>query len=415
MDKDYFSERLFFANASQESFYNYLLDNFPWADKYIYYYVYVIYGLRDSIIPILESISEQDRLNYSPQLAYSYLKEYEKRRLNLAVIIPTCNRPKAIEYLLSYSAVLYRRFGIDIIIYDSSEDNKTQQIVDRLILNGYFNVRYQRYEGEYDGFSLDHKVISAYKEFGDEYTYIWLCRDGLIPIIDEFIEDMRIFSQQGIDCVIVDTKSRNKNMELRRFYSTKNDCHQFLLEQSSRLQTLGMLIISNRLFNKLIKSEPLNDTNYSLWQMAAPFHLFAKDPFPVVYLVKNVFACNMDAAPTHFWSKAEKTLEQWAKNWCNIIMNMPKEYDAVKEKCLMVYTVDFHPFTARSVLEMRGWGGMTVRMVSEYKKYIIKVTRTPILYFYIVSIIPRFMTRCIVRVAVRLPKLSGKVRRLLFS
>ena len=140
MDKDYFSERLFFANASQESFYNYLLDNFPWADKYIYYYVYVIYGLRDSIIPILESISEQDRLNYSPQLAYSYLKEYEKRRLNLAVIIPTCNRPKAIEYLLSYSAVLYRRFGIDIIIYDSSEDNKTQQIVDRLILNGYFNV-----------------------------------------------------------------------------------------------------------------------------------------------------------------------------------------------------------------------------------------------------------------------------------
>lgn len=360
-DNDTYLMTLFTEQSTQEDFYNYLTNKYEWAKTYIYYYIFQVYAIRKSIIPILESISENDRKSFSPEVAYKYLKQYEKQRLNIAIIIPTYNRHKTIKYSLSVCAPLYRRYGIDIIIYDSSINNETREVVEEFRKDGYLNVIYESYKGKFDGVSLDHKVINAYKQFGSEYEYMWQCRDGLIPIIDDIIDELRIFSKKGIDCIIVDTKSRNGNVEKRRFYSTFEDCERLLNDQASRLQTLGMLIISNRLFEKMIRSEPLSKKTYSLWQMSAPFHLFAKEPYTIAFIVKNVFAMNIMASTGHFWGKAQTTLEQWAKNWDNVIMNMPKEYDNVKNECLMIYTSDFHPFQARSILAMRGWGGVNIQ------------------------------------------------------
>lgn len=382
---------------SQEQFYNILLENYPWATDYCYYYVYVIYANRDSVIPTLNLISQEDRACYTPQKAFKYYQAYEKSRLSFATIIPTYNRPKAVKFLLEYAAPLYRRLGIDLIIYDSSSNNETFDVVKKIQSTGYYNVMYHRYTGEFDGFSLDHKLIQAYDDYAEEYDYIWLCRDGLIPVVDEILEKVRYYKKKGIDCIIVDTKSRVNGLEMEQYYIDKSDCANFLLDQVTRLQTLGMLIFSGKFARRLLDTVPLDDTTYSLWQMAAPFHAFANGDCKVVFCTKNVFALNEYASTTHFWSKASKMMEQWAYRWNLVISNMPQEYEMVKEKCMMVYTVDFHPFTARNILEMRGYGGLNQGMVSKYKEYLPKVTMTPVWYFYVVAILPKCLARLVLR------------------
>lgn len=386
------------ALYSQKEFYSFVIKQYPWARDYCYYYIYSIFIVRDAVIPVLESILDQDKDTYTPQKAYQYFKKYQQQNLKFVTIIPTCNRPKAIKYLLDYAAVSHRRYGIDIIIYDSSNDNRTLDIVNDIRKNGYFNVIYEKYTGEFDGFSLDHKVMKAYEEYADCYDYIWLCRDGLIPIVDEIYEKLCFFKQKNIDCIIVDTKSRVNNLDIERYYSTSADCEDFLCEQSARLQTLGMLIFSGKLARRLLETEPLREENYSLWQMAAPFHAFAKNPYPIVFCTKNVFAFNAAASQMHFWSKSEKALEQWAYRWYNVVSNMPEQYGNAKEKCMMVYTVDFHPFSARTVLEMRAYGGFNRKILKKYEEYLPKVTMTPLWYFKTIARAPKWMSKFVLQI-----------------
>ena len=62
--------------------------------------------------------------------------------------------------------------GVDIIIFDSSSDYKTAAVVDNYIIEGLTNLKYIRWQGKWDGFSLDSKVIDAYLMFWEEYEYL---------------------------------------------------------------------------------------------------------------------------------------------------------------------------------------------------------------------------------------------------
>lgn len=396
---------------SNEQMLQYCLHEFPWAKNYLYYYIYVIYARRESILPTLASIPVQHQNAFSFEKAYEYYRAYEKSKLNVAIVIPTCNRPETIKFLLAYSASLNRRLGVDIIIYDSSDNETTRDIVDEFRGDGYYNVFYQRYNGLFDGFSLDHKIIQIYKDYADCYDYIWVCRDGLIPVIDEAIEKLRHYKENNVGCIIVDTKFRNEGIEKEKCYETIEDCGQFLREQAGRLQTLGMLILSGKFAKRLIETEPIDDSNYSLWQMAAPFHAFAKAPFKVVFFTRDVFVVNQKASVTHFWGEAEKAIRQWGERWYNIIMNMPEAYNDAKKDCLMVYTSDFHPFSARLVMDLRIYGGLNANIVRKNTVILKRVSQTPMWYFYAISLSPKWMLRVFIRYCREHKSVFNRIRK----
>ena len=398
-------------NCTNEQFLEILVSEYPWAEEYCYYYIYVLYARREAVKPILMSISESDRYKASLKLAYYYLSKYEKNSLNLATVIPTCNRAESVKFLLEVTALGHRRRGADIIIYDSSSDDKTENVVKNIQKAGYFNVKYVRYSGVFDGFSLDHKIISAYKEFQDDYDYLWICRDGLIPVVDEIFDKIVYYKKKNIGCIIVDTKSRNYGFEAERYYNSNLDCCDFLIEQSSRLQTLGMLILSRSCSRYLIQTVPLDDKTYSLWQMAAPFHAFAKKPYEIVFFTRNVFAENLMASSTHFWSKATKLFEQWAYRWVKVISSLPNEYDDVKEKCFMIYTIDFHPFSVGAIMKMRAYGGLRYSIIKKYKRYLNLVTKTPLWYIYTTSFTPVILAKIILCIGYNNRSFADKIMK----
>ena len=66
----------------------------------------------------------------------------EQKPGNIAYCIPTYNHPDTIRDVLEKSAALYKEYGIDIYIYDSSEERDTEDIVNEFIQCGYDNIFY---------------------------------------------------------------------------------------------------------------------------------------------------------------------------------------------------------------------------------------------------------------------------------
>lgn len=372
---------------------NYLCAKYECSHRYMDYYYNEIGTTLGRCAEILRTIPACDRMQFTKQKAYQIYQAYWKKKLDLAVIIPTCNRATVVDHLLFQSAYQLRKYGVDIIIYDSSNDDKTENCVRNFQLEGCWNVHYHRYDGEFDGFSLDHKVISAYKDYADRYKYLWVCRDGLIITPDLCMENIIKYVQNGADCIIVDAKFRNDNKSSEVVYRGKQDCADLLRQEGARTTVLGTFIFSGELIKKIVSAIPLDEKTYGLWLPAAPLHYFAKQPFLVVRYVGDLFFYNTAGTANSFWNASGKAMEQWAYRWYTIVMNLPECYNAAKNDVLKINMFDFHPFYLTSLMRMRSNGGLSFSIVRKYEKYLPFVSDTSMWKYYAVSFMPKWTAR----------------------
>lgn len=118
----------------------------------------------------------------------------------LAIGIPTYNRAEMIEEMLVRCAKLYQREAIDVYFHDSSEDKRTQQIVENYCLN-YKNLYYRKVP------STTHsniKVLDIYEGFSKEkkYEYLSICPDYM-QFSEEGINIIQRECEKGFDLCIL--------------------------------------------------------------------------------------------------------------------------------------------------------------------------------------------------------------------
>lgn len=95
----------------------------------------------------------------------------------VALCIPTYNRPEVIEELLVRYHKTMANIGYDLFIYDSSENEDTQRIVEK-----YSQINdHVFYKGMSSDIHSNKKVFEIYKEpfLKKEYRYIWVCSDSV--------------------------------------------------------------------------------------------------------------------------------------------------------------------------------------------------------------------------------------------
>lgn len=360
--------------------------------NYAQYYDFELHLPMEDIEGILDMISDEDKIIYSEKTAKKYLRKYRKNQLDMVIVIPTCNRSASIDYLLFNSIKDLWYFGIDIVIFDSSSDRKTEAIVNNFILDGYDNVFYKRYEGLFDGFSLDHKVIEAYRQHLD-YNYIWLLRDELVPNVGAIYNDMKKIANKKPDFIVVDASFRNGDIHCTKEY---DDCVEFFSENSVRIVTLGALILSGKMSETLINRYKIDDTNYTLWQAIVPFNYLAENKADMVLYFGDVFNYNAVGTLNSFWNKAGKAFEQWCYYWYKDISALPSIYDEYKADVLKIEMFDFHPFYLNSLLRMRGNGGLNMKLVRQYQDIIPHVCNTPLWKFRLAAKMPKWLARNLV-------------------
>ena len=89
----------------------------------------------------------------------------------LAICVPTYNRAEMIEEMLIRYGKIYQRKEIDVYFYDSSEGERTQQIVENYSKD-YKNLHYRRIPSSTHS---NIKVLDIYEEFSKERNFqdIW--------------------------------------------------------------------------------------------------------------------------------------------------------------------------------------------------------------------------------------------------
>lgn len=352
----------------------------------IYYdkrYSSKLYGISN----VLNFVSELDSCNYTINKAKKIYKNYNKLywKNRLAIIILTANRPNVIDSWIANVAATLNERGVNLIIYDSSDDPRTENIVNKYIKCGVNNLHYERYNGNYNGVSIDEKAIMAYEKYSSEFEYIWECRDGLILNIRGVLDDLDEFFRQKRDVIVVNDFCRDY-LNIGNRYYTK--CEELFRDQCVQMTVLGATIVRSELIRMIIQEELLDEEkNLGMWQPISFFHYFAKHGVDAVSYVSNIFIANPNSPSSSFWTK--NMLWQWAERWYDMISQLPPVYDAYKESVLKVEMSDFHPFSFKFLIKARGTGGITLNKVYRTRKVIPHVCRQKLWKFYFISVIPR--------------------------
>lgn len=99
------------------------------------------------------------------------------KHVKIAVCIPTYNRSQIVEEFLVKCSADYVNFGIDIYIYDSSTDDKTENVVKSWLeqLSCLYYIRIPSY------LHANMKVFKIFQQQGFRmlYDFIWVCGDSL--------------------------------------------------------------------------------------------------------------------------------------------------------------------------------------------------------------------------------------------
>ena len=338
-------------------------------------------------VEIFKEISKEDAFHFSKQAANRALMAYRKKKLNMVVVIPTANRPMSIDALLFSAAKDLLRYGIDIVIYDSSEDEKTHAVTANFQLDGYDNIYYKRYTGPYDGFSIDEKVMSAFREHL-HYDYIWACRDGLIPTPSEFYHDLVTAIEDGADYIVVDSLYRNN---YRYCYKEYTDCLEFFRDNSARIVFLGSLIFKNSAVRKLLQNRTANKGNDYFWLTSALLNEIAVESFSARLIISNTyFFCDKN-----FQTNVEdkEFLEIFGQCWSQEIAALPSVYDSEKISAMRIQMFDFHPFFLRSILRLRASSNFNLSIYRKYETVLTKVSTMPCWKFYFAAFVPKSIAK----------------------
>lgn len=312
----------------------------------------------------------------------------------LAIIIPTGNRSRSIDGFLDATARACQRQNIDIIIYDSSKSDKTKNIVESYQFSGIKCLKYKHYDGEYDGFSLDTKVIDAIKDFHSQYDYLWLCCDGLIITIKDCYADLMKIMEENPDYVVVDTLFRCvRTKVLEEKYQ---EPMEFCRKHFKRMSVLGSTIFRSDVAFDLVRKYPLDESNYSLWLTIVPFHDISRRNFLAYFYCGDVFIYNTSGTNNSFWNKGGDAIKQWVYYYTKIVSCLPSKYDTLKLELYHMDLFDFHPFRIMSLLRMRGNGGLTIGKVWQYRKQLHMVSERSLMIYFMLSCCPKWLARYVV-------------------
>lgn len=250
----------------------------------------------------------------------------------IAICIPTYNHSYFFkEFIDNGIPELYKRYGIDVYVYDSSEDNETERIMSGLCSDGYNNFYYIRLPKE---IFLDTKLmlmLSGYKR-EKEYDYVWPCRDSTW-----FLEKTLICVRNILSCDY-DIVVLNPENKLSEYYPPAvdkeyTDINEFYHEVGAYLT--GMM---GRIFRYKTILEEIDWVQlcekYRVWvpngtflEIAVIFERLAviEDKFRGILISNGIafYESNLKNSNSHWRGKE---FEVWGKCWPYTISLLPDKY-----------------------------------------------------------------------------------------
>lgn len=300
----------------------------------------------------------------------------------LAIIIPTYNRLNCVRYYLEMQLEHFQRHNIDVIIYDSSDNDDIRLCVEVFQRTGYENLVYRRYEESLNTKAIDEKVFAACCEMYPKYEYIWFSSDGTVFKIDELWPSICRGMEGMCDLIVLNHQNAFNQVD-----TVYNDSKTLLHDCGWILTMLGTGIVSSEVVQEAVERFPTTSREaFWLWHPLAYFYVFAARPIKAVWLgCQHTYEENPFRTDA-FWKVNGDALWQWGEVWVQAIEALPPFYDEVKPYVMKSWDEHARLFSLKGLLGLRAQGQISFADVVKYGKNIGKITNTWAMWFYIITL-----------------------------
>jgi hypothetical protein len=284
----------------------------------------------------------------------------DSTRKKLCMCIPTYKRSEQIKVKLDTEAGMFYRHGVDIIVYDSSPDDETENTIKGYTDAGYTNIRYRRVP---ENFTSNEKIYLIWQGAAESsYDYIWVMHDHTMCTEEERL----VF--------LLDALEKDYGFYLLNFQATEDNLEEicgnddFLIRGAWRLNSYGCSVLSVKRF--------IVGTDWDYFK--------GKYDIPQMRNYSQIGYYYERASQIDKFSAAELKFKrsgfidflrynevpwEWevlhisAEAWCNVIWALP---DVYKKKNKAIRTQDKWFLTEFKLLMYRKKDRYNI---SEYKKY----------------------------------------------
>lgn len=350
------------------------------------------FSLVTGYLPLLVKRYEQDRafgacsgddITYRHEIEILIDQQEAEDMKRLCIIIPTRNHADYIRYYIERTGEALSRYDVDLIIGDSSDDDKIRDIVEN---SGNRNIIYKYYSDKIcrDG---EQKVFLMFSELALEYEYLWLCGDGYVPSLDSIFPDLLKLMETGYDLVSMMTPNRSHLPG--RYCSTEyTDCRELFHDLYWHLTLWGTCFFKNSIAEYFVKNNcEIGGRKSSFIVLSTIFRYFAENECLAYNYVGEVYTENIYKSKST-WRRKDYLLVIWARVWCESIDDLPACYDSEKEYVKKSVDDNMNYFFLPHLLNWKCEGDLSLKSVRENREYIPKVTDRPLFTFYIAALFP---------------------------
>lgn len=306
---------------------------------------------------------------------------------SLCILIPTYNRSDAIDYYLGKKLDVFSAAHFDVVIYDSSSNDLTQNVVEKYMKKGYDCLHYVTYKDPEGDIYGTKKSRDALVECADHYEYVWLCGDTAILLLEEYQDELFELIKNGYDVIHIYVNKMGipseRDMDYKRFFK----CFFWSMTHWCSF------ILSKRFIKKMDKwmTEYLT-MNYVTILVFAIYATLPNENFKIAYINHKVYKCSPYRTVNTSTSNKD-TLRGYAEGKNIGIDNLPKEYDSIKDIAKKSFSENMGMFSWQGAINLRADENLTVNIILRYKKHLRQMTDVPMLWFYLWSVIPKGIAR----------------------
>lgn len=304
--------------------------------------------------------------------------------MRLLVAIPTYNRPEIIEEFCEKYLLAYFNAGIDIYIYDSSENDYTAGIIEKYGKQ-YDNLSYFRINSDISSNKKIYMIFQRYM-WKKDFDYIWLCGDSL-RYTEKAFKKVWPYLTEGFDLIVTDIMNC-EHLGIRNYEDAQvlfDDCAWYMTMYGGViLKTSSML--KNVSWDELERKYLSFDTQYYS-QIGLYFEQILK--------IKEFKAIHIELDETEGFQSSLKKNNGWYEkrvdilcyNWINTIYALPDYYQN-KDVTIQKLGRFSDAFSNRSIYLLKR---DKIYNYSKFKQYRDKwglVTDTSITWLFLVAVLP---------------------------
>lgn len=301
----------------------------------------------------------------------------------LAICVPTYNRAEMIEEMLIRYGKIYQRKEIDVYFYDSSEGERTQQIVE-YYSKDYKNLHYRRIPSSTHS---NIKVLDIYEEFSKErkYEYLSVCPDYM-QFSEAGIHVIERECEEGFDLCVLNI--HDVEHIGRKVYSDRNevflDCAWQMTCYVSTVVYLPFLEDTDWAYirSRYTVPERINHSHVALFFE----QLSRKEEFKAVHVpVSLKHISSSSYRKDSYWK--EDTFSVWCEYWPSMVQALPECYQN-KEKVIRKFGSYSEILSLDNYVRLRREGVYNRGIYKKYCSRWKKLTDVPKRLLWLVAVFP---------------------------